>query len=55
MGDTAGIAKLTMAELTRAAAERYGDAEAARYLRDGTWQTLTFAELWARVADVGRG
>ena len=52
---TAGTAKLTMAELTRAAAERHGDAEAARYLRDGAWETMTFAELWGRVADIGRG
>ena len=46
---TAGTTKLSMAELTRVAAERYGDAEAARYQRDGAWQTLTFRELWARV------
>ena len=55
MGETAELAKLTMAELTRTAAERHGDAEAARYLRDGSWETMTFTELWARVADIGRG
>ena len=36
-----------MAELTRTAAERYGDAMAATFLRDGEWAELTFAELWA--------
>lgn len=55
MGDTSGPVKLSMAELTRTAAERHGDAEAARFQRDGAWQTLTFRQLAARVADVGRG
>jgi long-chain acyl-CoA synthetase len=53
MGDT--LADRSMVELARVAAERYGDAEAARFLRDGEWTSLTYAELWARVADVARG
>jgi long-chain acyl-CoA synthetase len=55
MGDVEATTKLTMAELTRVAAERYRDADAARFLRDGTWETLTFGGLWQRVADVARG
>ena len=55
MGDVEATAKLTMAELTRVAAERYREADAARFLRDGTWDTLTFGGLWQRVADVARG
>jgi long-chain acyl-CoA synthetase len=55
MGDAAGTTKLSMAELTRVAAQRHGDAEAARYQRDGSWQTMSFRELWQRAADVGRG
>ncbi|HEU4840376.1 MAG TPA: AMP-binding protein [Ilumatobacteraceae bacterium] len=55
MGDAAGSTKLSMAELTRVAAQRHGDAEAARYQRDGSWQTMSFRELWQRAADVGRG
>jgi len=53
MAETA--ATLSMAELSRVAAERYGDAEAARFLRDGTWQTMSYAELWRRVAAIGSG
>jgi long-chain acyl-CoA synthetase len=49
------IADRSMVELARVAAERYGDAEAARFLRAGEWTSLTYAELWARVADVARG
>ncbi len=55
MGDAAGTTKLSMAELTRVAAGRHGDAEAARYQRDGAWQTMSFRELWQRAAAVGRG
>ena len=49
------LADRSMVELARVAAERYGDAEAARFLRAGEWTSLTYAELWARVADVARG
>ena len=51
----AGTNKLSMAELTRTAAERYGDAVAARFLRDGEWAELTFNELWDRVRDLALG
>ena len=55
MAEEVGTPKLTMAELTKLAASKHGEADAARYLRDGEWQTMTFAELWSRVADVARG
>ena len=42
MTSDAGTKKLTMAELTRVAAERYGDATAATFQRDGAWVHLTF-------------
>jgi long-chain acyl-CoA synthetase len=55
MGDTHEAVKLSMADLTRVAARRHGDAEAVRFQRDGGWHTLTFTELAARVDNVGRG
>ena len=47
--------KLSMAELTRVAAERYGDAKAAEFLRDGEWASLTFDELWSRAQAIANG
>jgi long-chain acyl-CoA synthetase len=44
-----------MAELTKVAAERYGEANAAQFLRDGEWTSLTFSELWSRAADIAVG
>jgi long-chain acyl-CoA synthetase len=44
-----------MAELTRTAAERYGDAKAAMFLRDGEWVELSFNELWEQVRDLAFG
>jgi long-chain acyl-CoA synthetase len=44
-----------MAELTRTAAERHGDAPAAIYMRDGQWAELSFGELWDQVRDVAFG
>ena len=45
----------TMATLAKLAADRYGDATAARFLRDGEWQQLTYNELWDRVRDLALG
>ena len=50
-----GTSDLTMAELTRTAAERYGDAKAAMFLRDGEWAELSFNELWEQVRDLAFG
>src|SRR5262245_3222337 len=47
--------KLSMAELTKVAADRYGDAEAAEFQRDGEWSSMTYAELWDRAADLALG
>ena len=61
MSSDAGTPKLSMAELTRVAAERYGEATAATFQRDGEWVHLTFDELWDEVrrlsprADRARG
>ncbi len=56
MTSTAATPKLSMAELTRVSAERFGDAKAAEFLRDGgSWASLTFGELWGRVADIACG
>ncbi len=44
-----------MAELTKVAAERYGDAPAAMYRGDDEWVTMSFRELWSRVSDLARG
>jgi len=45
----------SMATLAERAAARYGDRPAARYLRDGEWQTTTYDELWAQVRDRALG
>jgi long-chain acyl-CoA synthetase len=45
----------TMAALARHAAERYGDQIAARFLRDGEWVEMSYAELWERVRDLALG
>jgi long-chain acyl-CoA synthetase len=55
MSTDAGTRKLTMAELTKVAAERYGDATAARFLRGGEWEALSFCELGDRVRDLALG
>ncbi len=48
-------ASLSMAALTRTAAERYGDALAAMFLRDGEWARMSFTELWDHVRGVALG
>ena len=45
-----GTSDLTMAELARVAAERYGDAKAAMFLRDGEWAELTSTSCGTRSA-----
>jgi long-chain acyl-CoA synthetase len=45
----------TMPALTRTAATRHGDTVAARYVRDGDWHELTYAELWEQVHPVALG
>jgi long-chain acyl-CoA synthetase len=55
MTSAAATPKLSMAELTKVAADRYGDAKAAQFLRDGEWTSLTFSDLWSRVADLAVG
>jgi long-chain acyl-CoA synthetase len=45
----------TMATLAKLAADRYGETTAARFLRDGEWQQLTYNELWDRVRDLALG
>ena len=47
--------KLSMAELTRVAAERYGDAVVAQFQRDGEWASMTYRELWSRVQAIAHG
>jgi long-chain acyl-CoA synthetase len=44
-----------MTTLAKLAADRYGDTTAARFLRDGEWQQLTYNELWDRVRDLALG
>jgi len=44
-----------MATLASAAAERYGDGPAAKFRRNGEWQSLTFAEMGRRVSELARG
>ncbi len=44
-----------MATLAKLAADRYGDATAARYLSDAEWHQLTYNELWDRVRDLALG
>jgi long-chain acyl-CoA synthetase len=45
----------TIADLSRKAAERYGDHVAIRYKRDGAWHDITFAEAHGVVSEIGRG
>ncbi|WP_330331042.1 long-chain fatty acid--CoA ligase [Streptomyces sp. NBC_00536] len=44
----------TLAVFTRWTARRYGPETALRFRRGGAWQTRTYAELDARVGEVGR-
>ena len=44
-----------MATLAKSAADKYGGDTAARFLRGGEWQSLTFAELWSQVSELARG
>jgi len=46
---------MTMAEHARRAAERFADRPALRFRRDGTWQDLTYAEVWRAVGEIARG
>ena len=46
---------VTMAALTRNAAQRFGEEIAARFLHDGAWIDLTYAGLWQQVRDVASG
>ncbi len=41
-----------MATLAKSAADKYGDDIAARFLRDGEWQSLTFADLGSQVSEI---
>jgi long-chain acyl-CoA synthetase len=45
----------TIADLLPRAAERYGDAVAVRFKRDGEWQDRTFADVGEAVSEIGRG
>ncbi len=45
----------TVADLASTAASRYADNTAARYLRDGAWQELTFAEVGVIVDEIALG
>ncbi len=45
----------TMVALARTAADRYSDAVAATFLRDGEWQQLTYAQLWEQIRDLALG
>jgi len=44
-----------MAALAARAADRYPDDLAAKYLRDGAWQELTYAGLWEQVRQLAHG
>jgi len=55
MSSGAVTPKLSMAELTRVAADRYGDAVAGQFQRDGEWTSLTFRDLWTRVQAIAHG
>jgi len=41
-----------MATLAKSAADKYGDDIAAKLLRDGEWQSLTFADLGSQVSEI---
>jgi long-chain acyl-CoA synthetase len=45
----------TIADLMGRAAEKYGDAVAARYKADGQWQDVTYAEVGEIVREIGLG
>jgi long-chain acyl-CoA synthetase len=47
--------ELTMATLAGLAADRFGDATAARFQREGEWKQLTYNELWDRVGNLALG
>ena len=53
--EPAQTSESTMAALAKLAADRYGDATAARFLRDGEWSQLTYNELWDRTRDLALG
>ena len=44
-----------MATLAKSAADKYGDDIAARFFRDGEWQSRTFADLGNQVSELARG
>src|SRR5262245_64657212 len=44
-----------MANLARTAADRFRDAVAARFQRDGGWAELTYTDLWERTRDLAAG
>ena len=45
----------TIADLLPRAVERYGDAVAVRFKRDGEWQDKTYGEVGGAVSEIGRG
>ncbi|HSD80938.1 MAG TPA: AMP-dependent synthetase/ligase [Solirubrobacteraceae bacterium] len=45
----------TIADLSRRAAEKFGDQVAIHRKRDGAWHDMTFAEAHAIVSEIGRG
>src|SRR3954468_12373860 len=45
----------TIADLSRAAADKFGDRVAVRRKRDGAWHDTTFAEAYEVVSELGRG
>src|SRR3954447_23158102 len=45
----------TIADLSRAAAEKFRDRVAVRRKRDGAWHDTTFAEAYEVVSELGRG
>ncbi|MEU9117053.1 long-chain fatty acid--CoA ligase [Streptomyces sp. NPDC048483] len=49
------IPSKTVATLAFAAAERFGDAPAQRFHRDGRWEDLTYAELGKTAGEIGLG
>jgi long-chain acyl-CoA synthetase len=45
----------TIADLSRKAAETFGDRVAIRHKRDGAWHDVTFAQAYQVVSEIGRG
>jgi long-chain acyl-CoA synthetase len=45
----------TIADLSRKAAEKYGDRVAIRHKRDGAWHDVTFGQAHETVSEIGRG